>query len=321
MGIRISKAGVLDTIQDLGRNGFRNLGVNPNGAMDRTAIRLINLLLGNDEGEGAIEMHFPASEVVFEKETLFALGGANFSPSLNKAPIANWKLNTAKPGDSLTFESRLHGSRCYLAVKGGFKLPQWLGSVSTNLTAGVGGYEGRALQKGDRIIFRNSGFDEKATIELNMARGLVPAYESERPIRIIAGLDFRKLTALSEQILFRNDFAIAPDSNRMGFRLTGETLHLLSEVEMLSSAVEFGTVQLLPSGQLIVLMADHQTTGGYPKIGHVILKDLPRLAQKSVEDTIRFELISLAEAENLYYQFERDLSFLRMGVRFKTKTV
>ena len=107
----------------------------------------------------------------------------------------------------------------------------------------------------------------------------------------------------------------------MGFRLTGDTLHLLNDAEMLSSAVEFGTVQLLPNGQLIVLMADHQTTGGYPKIGHVIQKDLPRLGQMSVGDSIRFELISLVEAENLYYQFERDLSFLRMGVRFKTKTV
>ena len=171
MGLLIKKAGVLDTIQDLGRSGYRNLGINPNGAMDRTAIRLINLLIGNSEDEGAIEMHFPASEIVFDEESLFALGGADFSPSLNSTSIVNWKLYVAKPGDSLAFRNRIIGSRCYLVVKGGFKLPSWLGSVSTNLAASAGGYEGRALQNGDRIVFRNSEFDEEAKFELNMARG------------------------------------------------------------------------------------------------------------------------------------------------------
>ena len=147
---------MLTTVQDLGRNGFRRFGINPNGAMDKTAARLINILLGNNETEAVIEMHFPAPEILFEEEAIFALGGANFGAKLNDETIENWKIHFAESGSVLKFTEKIFGNRCYLAVKGGFKIEKWLGSASTNLTANIGGFDGRKLEKGDRIDFNQN---------------------------------------------------------------------------------------------------------------------------------------------------------------------
>ena len=153
MSLLIKKQGLLSTIQDLGRNGFRRFGINPNGAMDKTAARLINILLGNNETEAVIEMHFPAPEILFEEETMFALGGANFGAKLNDESIENWKIQFAESGSILKFSEKIFGNRSYLAVKGGFKIEKWLASASTNLTANIGGFDGRKLETGDRIEF------------------------------------------------------------------------------------------------------------------------------------------------------------------------
>jgi antagonist of KipI len=135
-------------------------------------------------------------------------------------------------------------------------------------------------------------------------------------VRIIASAEFDNLTALSEQTLLTKSFVVSTDSNRMGYRLQGESLYLLDEISLVSSAVNFGTIQLLPDGQLIILMADHQTTGGYPRIANVFSLDLPLLAQLNPNDKVAFHLISQTEAERLILQHEKDLSFLKLGVKF-----
>src|SRR5688572_13279782 len=145
MSILFQTTGLLTTIQDLGRNGFRRFGINPNGAMDKTAVRLINILLGNDETEAAIETHFPAPEILFEEDAVIALGGADFGAKLNENPIENWRIVVAEKGSLLKFGKKIFGNRAYLAVRGGLKIEKWLGSASTNLTANIGGFEGRAL--------------------------------------------------------------------------------------------------------------------------------------------------------------------------------
>jgi antagonist of KipI len=324
MSIKINKAGVLETFQDLGRRGFRRFGINPNGAMDRAATRLINLLLGNQEDEAVLEMHFPAAEILFEEEKLFALGGAGFEAHLNDGPVENWRLLRAGKDDVLRFKRKVSGSRCYLSVAGGFELDVWLGSPSTNLTAGTGGFEGRRLRTGDRINFkqtrRTKDEGQRTKNEfpsLELARSIIPLYSNAPTVRIIKGNEFEYLTALSEQKLFSRNFRIANASDRMGFRLEGEKLHLLSDRELLSTAVDFGTIQMLPDGQLIILMADHQTTGGYPRIAHIVEKDLPLVAQLGAGDSLGFHLITLSEAEALKMRFERDLSFLRTGISLR----
>jgi antagonist of KipI len=310
MSILLETSGILTTVQDLGRNGFRSFGINPNGAMDRTAVRLINILLANDENEAVIEFHFPAPKLRFENDAVIALGGADFGAKLNDEPIENWHLVFVAKGSLLQFTGKISGARCYLSVKGGFETEKWLGSASTNLVANVG----KPLIKGDKLKFN----DEKqiANRKLKIANSILPYYSKFPTVRVVAGVEFENLTALSEQNLLKKSFKISNQSDRMGFRLEGEPLHLLDSQELISSAVNFGTIQLLPNGQMIILMADHQTTGGYPRIAHVVSSDLPLLAQLNPNDKVAFHLISHEHAEEILLQNERDLCFLKIGCQY-----
>ena len=330
MSIFVQKSGILSTIQDLGRKGFRRFGINSNGAMDSRAVRLINILLGNNEAEAVLEMHFPAPEILFEEDAFVAFGGADFGAKLDDKFVENWRICFAEKGSVLKFEQKVLGSRAYLSVKGGFETKKWLDSSSTNLPAKIGGFEGRSLQTGDRIKFNgkrkmeNGKFknqDSKSIPKLKfpykISNALVPRYNSFPTVRVVAGAEFEILTALSEQNFCKQTFAVRADSDRMGFRLTGEPLYLLEDEGLVSSAVNFGTIQLLPDGQMIILMADCQTSGGYLRIAHVVSIDLPILAQLGANDKVGFEMISLSEAEDLAIQFEKDLNFLRIGVNSK----
>jgi antagonist of KipI len=322
MGVFFQTSGLLTTIQDLGRLRFRRFGINPNGAMDKTAVRLINILVGNDENEAVLETHFPAPEILFEENALIALGGADFGAKTGDKCLENWRTYFIEKGSLLKFEKKKFGNRIYLAVKGGFNVEKWLGSASTNLTANIGGFHGRALQKGDRIKFKiqNSKFKIQNS-KSKISNQLIPFYSRFPTVRVTAGAEFQLLTAFGEQKFLSETFTISKNSDRMGFRLDGEPLYLLNSKEMLSSAVNFGTIQLLPDGQMIVLMADHQTTGGYPRIAHVVEQDLPLLAQLGTNDKIAFHLIPVEEAENLILEFERYLCFFRAGCKFALEDV
>lgn len=287
--------------------------------MDKTAARLINILLGNEETEAVIEMHFPAPEIVFIEENFFALGGADFGARLNDKKIENWKIHFAKSGSVLKFTEKIFGNRCYLAIKNGLKIETWLDSASTNLTAKIGGFEGRKLETGDEIEFNKLQITNYELQNIKISNFLIPFYSRFPTVRIIKGAEFESLTALSEQQFLNETFSISKDSNRMGFRLEGESLYLLEKKELVSSAVDFGTIQLLPDGQLIVLMADHQTTGGYPRLGNIISIDLPLAAQLGANDKIGFHLISIEEAENILFEFEKDLNYLKIGSKFAFK--
>lgn len=315
MSIKILTNSLLTTIQDLGRNGFRAFGINPNGAMDKTAFRLVNILLGNDENESALEIHFPAPKILFEENAVIALGGADFGAKIENQNLKNWQTVEIKKGQILSFSEKKIGNRLYLGVKGGFAVNDWLKSKSTNLKAKQGGFDGRKLEKDDQIEFRIQ--NSKLKTQLKLSPHFVLDYLYSNQIRFIPGPEFDLLTPLSSEILLKERFLISQNSDRMGFRLTGKELHLLHEKELVSSAVTFGTMQLLPNGQIIILMADHQTTGGYPRIGNVISVDLPILAQLGANDKVRFEPISLEEAENLALKFENELNFLKIGCKFQ----
>lgn len=317
MSILINKAGILTTVQDLGRNGFRRFGINPNGAMDRTAVCLINTLLGNDVDAPVLETHFPAPEILFEEPALIAVGGADFSPQIDDEMIENWQPVFAGKGSLLKFSGKIFGNRAYLAVKGGFKIENWLGSASTNLKAKIGGFGGRKLEPGDRILFNQSIEDIEQRANYKISNSLIPFYSKFPTVRVTAGAEFDLLTAVSRENFLKENFMITQNSDRMGFRLGGAALYLLHKKELVSSAVNFGTIQLLPDGQLIVLMADHQTTGGYPRIANVVTTDLPLLAQLGTNDKVAFHLISADEAENLSIKFEQDLNILRAAAQFR----
>ncbi|HEX8735200.1 MAG TPA: biotin-dependent carboxyltransferase family protein [Pyrinomonadaceae bacterium] len=311
MSISILKSGILTTLQDLGRNDFRRFGINSGGAMDRHAARLINILLGNRQAEAVLEMHFPAPVLEFEKDALIALGGADFSAKLNEKSIENWRPFLANKGDRLSFPERKSGARIYLAVAGGFETEKWLGSASANLRAGIG----KALKQGDEVFFNSKFKIQNSKFNYRVSNSLLPRYSNFPTVRVTAGAEFDALTALSAETFLKNSFAITPDSDRMGFRLVGEPLYLLEEVRLVSSAVNFGTIQLLPDGQMIILMADHQTTGGYPRLAHIAEIDLPLVAQLNANDKIYFKLISTRQAEDLIIQREKDLSLLKTAVK------
>jgi antagonist of KipI len=325
MSIFIQKGGLLSTVQDLGRENFRRFGINPNGAMDRQAARLINILLGNFETEAVLEMHFPAPILEFEADAIIALGGADFGARLNEKPIENWRPFFVEKRSVLKFTKKDFGNRSYLAVKDGFAVEKWLGSFSTNLRAKIGGFSGRSLQTDDRIEFNEKWKMEDGKFSFRnlkfpykISNDLIPPYSSTPTVRIVAGAEFEGLTALSEQYLSTESFTISINSDRMGFRLRGKPLYLLDNIELVSSAINFGTIQLLPDGQMIILMADHQTSGGYPRIAHVAFVDLPVLAQLGANDRVNFELISLPDAENIFLQKEFELNRLKFAIQNKS---
>ena len=316
MSLTIVKAGIFTTLQDLGREGFRSFGVNPGGVMDRAATRIINTLLGNNENEGVLEIHFPAGEIQFDLGGTIALGGADLSAELNGHPVSNWRRQNVTKGNRLRFAAKVRGERAYLAVAGGFQIDDWLGSKSTNLTATAGGFEGRRLRVGDTLAFNENRPVRSA---LTTSPSMLPRYSRFPTVRFVRGAEFAHLTDASQKSFQTDSFVISKNSDRMGFRLSGEALSITNSSEMISSAVNFGTVQLLPDGQLIVLMADHQTTGGYPRIAHVIERDLPLLAQLGPNDGVAFHEVDIEQAELLSLEFDHDLAMLRVGVELANR--
>ena len=314
MAFSIIKPGLLDTVQDLGRHGFGNWGVNPGGAMDIYAAQVANLLVGNDQHEAVIEIHFPGPQILFEQNTLIAITGADFSPTVNDEVIPRWQPVVVRKNTVLHFPSLVQGGRCYLSVHGGYCLKKWLNSYSTSLKAGVG----LQLKKGDELPFNESTIYFAGLLKEQNNFEILPwrvntekIYAFPHEIGVIPGHEWPQLTKASQASFTEDNYIIHPSSDRMGYQLSGVPLSLGAPVELVSSAVSFGTVQLLPGGQLIVLMADHQTTGGYPRIAHVVSAHLPKLAQLRPSDTIQFKLMDLESAEQLLVLRQKELHILQ----------
>jgi antagonist of KipI len=324
MSLRIIKQGLFDSIQDMGRYGYQHLGINPGGAMDNIAAGVANILAGNEIDEAVIEMHFPAPTVYLEKATIIAISGADFSASINNETVP---LNTAlvvAAGSTLSFTKYHRGARAYLAVQGGLSLEPWLNSYSTNSKAKAGGYHGRPLKKDDIIHCRAEQFafvslpaSSVIVMPVTVSTGLL--YNTTNTIRCAEGEDFKSLQTGSQQTFTTASFTISRQSDRMGYRLTRDTLVCANKTDRISAAVTKGSIQLLPDGQLIVLMADHQTTGGYPVIAHVISADIPVLAQMQPGTIIQFRLISLEAAEQLYLNQQQYLQQLQDACNLRLK--
>lgn len=320
MSLRITRQGVLDTIQDMGRYGHQYLGINCNGAMDRFSAQLANALLGRELSAPVIEIHFPASRFSFEKEAIICLSGADFSPTINDVPVPLHQPFAVNKRTVLKFEKLQTGARCYLSILNEMKLHKWLDSYSTNLKAGAGGWEGRAVMKNDVIHFQNgfalSGLlHEKDLVVLPWkAQDIV---DTRNEIEFIIGSEWNWLTKELQDTFQEQWFQITNEADRMGYLLAGQSLQAMNNDQLVSSAVCFGTVQLLPTGQLIILMADHQTAGGYPRIAHVISAHLPILAQKKPNDVIKFKMTSLAEAEKKLLSQKKYLQQLQIACKFR----
>ncbi|GEO11504.1 biotin-dependent carboxyltransferase family protein [Segetibacter aerophilus] len=306
MSLTIIKGGILDTIQDQGRFGYQHKGINPTGAIDRFSFKLSNCLLGKEMDEACIEMHFPAAVIQFNIATIICITGADFSPTIDKISIPLNQPVAVSAGAILQFTKVRSGVRCYLSIYNNLNLKKWLGSYSTNIKASAGGFEGRALKTGDVIGLRendaiNHYLEEKKFRVLSWKA--LPAREtSTKHIECIEGSEWDWLTEESKQVFTENQFMVTNVADRMGYRLKGLELKLKEQKQLVSSGVTFGTMQLLPNEQLIVLMADHQTTGGYPRIANVISAHLPALAQMAPGTKLTFKMTDINRAEQQILQ-------------------
>ena len=321
MSLKIIKAGVLDTVQDLGRYRFQYLGINPGGAMDRFAAQVVNMLTGNEISEPVIELHFPSSIFLFEQETMIAVGGADFSATINGEDIPLWQPVIIAKNSILQFEKWKKGARCYLAIKEKLKIEKWLDSYSTNIKASSGGFNGRALQKNDEISFREKNdykcfLRDKDFVTLPWKADILWKETPIDRIAIVPANEWELLTKESRKKIFKDFFVIGSLADRMGYRLQG-TLNAKQNCELVSSIVSFGTIQLLPNGELIILMADHQTAGGYPRIAYVASAHLPLLAQKKPGDKIQFRFIDQDNAEELWFLQQQHLLQLQNACKFR----
>ncbi len=322
MSIRIIKQGIQDTVQDAGRYGFQHLGINPGGVADNVSASIANMLVGNEFEEAVIELHYPAATILFEKDMLIAISGADFTACINGQPVP---LNTpvAVCGSCmLEFRKPVKGYCCYLAVKDGFQLQDWLGSRSTNILAGAVGYNGRKLLTDDVIPFRkeldlSALLKQKRFLPLGWKANVPGLFPNKPVIRICTGNEFNYLTEPSKNLLVNATFSVTNDLNRMGCRLLGIPLQTTNTNSLVSSAVTKGTIQLLPTGQVLILMADHQTTGGYPRIGHVASADMHLVAQLQPGENLSFSIIGITAAENILLQQHQYLLQLKIACNLR----
>ncbi len=299
--IEVLSPGLLTTVQDAGREGFGPIGVSPSGAADATALRVGNRLVGNPSNAAALEMTLLGGTFLFPEGAVIALTGSDFGASLDDAAIPLWSSIEVKHGQTLHTGATRSGARCYLCASGGIETKPFLGSRSTHLLSGLGGYEGRALRKGDVLkIGLSSGPFRKRTVSAQALHRLQP----RKVLRVTPGPQSEWFADAAHAIFYASAFRIAEESNRMGLRLEGTPVPGGAASEMVTEGVSLGAVQITPTGLPIILFVEQQTTGGYPKIANVISADISSLGQLRPRDEIRFEPVDWDTARQLLIEQE-----------------
>jgi KipI family sensor histidine kinase inhibitor len=313
----IKKPGIAGTVQDSGRFGFQSLGVVTGGAMDLFAYRTANLLAGNHQDAAIIEISFGNTEIVFEQDALIAACGRGADLFINGEPAPVWKTIAIKKRVSLFFKNNNEGARMYLSVAGGWYVRKIMNSSSTYPAANFGGHEGRTLQQGD-LLKANTKLSEvslqiissmqsdKSFIAASWGIQLPDFFNyNAKIIRVLKGPEQDWFEDSSVQNFYSSSFTVSNAGGRMGYRLSGSAITKKENKELLSTAVTKGTVQVTPDGNMILLMSDCQTTGGYPRIAQVVAADLNLCAQLKPGDNITFKEISFEEAEQLFLKQEK----------------
>jgi len=277
MGIEITKAGMFTTVQDEGRLGWAHLGVPVSGFMDKRSAHLANWMVGNAVGDALLEITWMGVEFSCDEKCVVAIAGAEFECFVNDEGIDTDKVIQLEQGDHFKMGRLITGVRAYLAFEGSFDLPEVAGSMSTLVVAGLGGYRGRALQTGDVLTLNtrlNSVVDHK---QKPLWKKIKP--QSIHVIRAMPGPEFSFFDAVTIRQVFGQAYQISNESNRQGFRLHSKAIKLPENVNMSSSGLVSGSLQITPDGQTILAMKDAQTTGGYPRILVVNQDQLAQLAQ------------------------------------------
>ena len=309
----VIQRGALATIQDMGRYGYQQYGVSISGAIDKFAFRIANILVGNEDEEAVLEMTLLGPKLKFLTDLKISITGANLQPSVNKKPIEMWKTLDVKQGDILSFGSTRNGCRAYLALRGGIDMPMMMNSRSTHLLAELGGL-GRPLIKGDVICVKNID-DNGSSIKSNrrLPSHTIPEYKKEWDIRIIVGPQIDYFTTQGIKTFFESEYEVTNQSNRMGYRLTSPRIEHKKGADVITEATPPGSIQVPGNGMPIVLLSDAMPTGGYPKIGVVITKDLNCFAQAKPGDKIRFNRISVIKSHKIYFEEEEIIQEIKRG--------
>jgi KipI family sensor histidine kinase inhibitor len=289
-GIEVVRPGMMTTVQDLGRWGYQDRGVPVAGPMDAVSHRLANAVVGNTPGAATLEVTLLGPELRFQEDVTLGIAGADLSPTLDGAPVRALTPLRARPGTTLRFGQRRRGARAYVAVAGGIEVEPVLGSRATHVLSVMGGHRGRPLAAGDRLRIGGTR-GRGATLRVAHA---VP--EGGATLRVLAGPQEDYFDERAVEQLQQTRFIVSPQSNRMAYRLTGGTVERIADREMISDATFFGGIQVPPSGEPILLMADRQTSGGYPQIATVITADLPRAGQLAPGDWVAFRICTRREA-------------------------
>ena len=292
--MRVLSPGPLSTIQDAGRTGYQSLGFPVGGAADPDSMREANLLCGNDPGEATLEMTLSGVTVQFLCDTVIALCGADMAPVVNGFPAPMGRAIPLYAGSYLTCSAAKGGIRTYLAVAGGFGVPAVMGSKSTSLKLSLGGFEGRKLAAGDMIPLSESiptlpDMDSRWIRRTPIGR--------EVTLRCVPGPQDGMFSPEAVERFFSEPYTVTPASDRMGVRLEGPALDAPNGTDIISDGIAWGSVQIPSGGKPILLLADHQTTGGYAKIATVISADLSKAGQIGPGTTVRFTRVTVEEAQ------------------------
>jgi len=299
--IKIINPGLLSSIQDAGRYGYQEYGMPVAGAMDIDALQLANWCVGNQANEACIESTIIGAGIEFLFSTCIALCGAKAHPKINGELVEmNLSLHI-KAGDKLEMGAVQRGCRIYMAIAGGFNIPERMNSKSTYLRGKFGGFEGRALAVGDELEINHTNKQVKRVL----AQDFIPDYASHTQIRVTAGADIKRFTQEGIRNFLCSTYTLSPQSDRMGYRLSGTKIEQANGADIISSGIATGAIQVPGHGEPIIMMADHQTLGGYTKIAQVIAADLPLLGQMKPGDKINFKEVSLEKAQNLLIEKQR----------------
>jgi len=308
VALEVLEGGLLTAVQDLGRYGYERLGVPVAGAMDRFALQAANILVGNDPSEAALEITLVGPTLRATESCLIAVGGADFSPRVNGREIPMWVAVFVRKGWVIEFGGRKTGCRAYLAVAGGINVPPLMGSKSTYLSGGFGGFEGRALKKGDLIPTGQPAFHLPSLAGKEFPTDRIPKYSDAPEVHVILGPQDDYFTEEGIATFLSSEYKVSSTSDRMGYRLQGPEIAHKGRADIISDGIALGSVQVPADRQPIVMMADHQTTGGYPKIATVISASIPLLAQcMPGASTVTFEAITVEEAQARYREMMKAL--------------
>lgn len=312
MGIRILHPGLMTTIQDGGRSGYQSQGFSVSGAMDSRSFRLANLLLDNPTDEAVLEFSLVGPSLAFTQDTIIAITGGDFQPKRQGQALP---MNTAiymTKGDVLTLGGARTGAWGYISFSSRLQLPKVMGSYATNTKIGLGGFKGRPLQAGDLIPFR----DNRPYLPYFLSRRLTTEGfdRKEERLRVILGPQDHLFTREGLNTFLNATYTVTPKSDRMGYRLEGPPITHLSQADIISDGTCLGSIQVPTHGKPIILLADRQTTGGYAKIATVISVDLPKLVQRQAGHKIRFQAISVQEAQDLLREEEQAFNKMREAI-------